>query len=174
MRLDHIAYRVKDRDKTAQFFMDAFGYKRQTDFEIALEDGSAALCVALKPPEKWREEIPFQLGVFHLAPEIFVSSGPPGSLIDKWVENCGHGIGGIHHLAYQVDDVAAAMKEWKEKGWFFTTEQPLQCEDLTQVFSMPHPLTGVIFEFIERRGQHGFCKDNVAKLMGSTSDLKPK
>lgn len=52
MRLDHIAYRVKDRNKTAQFFIDAFGYKIQTEFEINFDDGTTAKCIALEPPEK--------------------------------------------------------------------------------------------------------------------------
>lgn len=184
MRLDHIAYRVKDRDKTAKFLTDAFGYKVQTEFDIKLEDGSTAKCIALEPPEKELPalnfqcisyvpvgpRVPHQQVMYHMAPEIFVSSGPPGSLIDNWVEQWGRGIGGIHHLAYQVDDVEAKMKEWIENGWAFTTNEALKCEDLTQVFSLPHPLTGMIYEFIERKGQQGFCKDNVARLMQSTAN----
>ena len=34
MRLDHIAYRVKDRHKTATFIKEAFGYKIGTEFQI--------------------------------------------------------------------------------------------------------------------------------------------
>lgn len=184
MRLDHIAYRVRDRDKTAAFFRDAFGYRTQTEFEITLEDGSKAICVALEPPEKQSHALfieqfqPVDMLTwdpveYHMAPEIFVSSGPAGSLIDKWVNEWAHGIGGIHHLAYQVDDVEAKMAEWKAKGWGFTTEEALKCKDLTQVFSLCHPMTGVIYEFISRKGQHGFCAENVAKLMGSTKNIKP-
>ena len=44
MRLDHIAYRVKDRFKTAQFFIKAFGYRIADDlpegFDIQFEDGT--------------------------------------------------------------------------------------------------------------------------------------
>ena len=38
MRLDHIAYRVKDRYKTARFFKDAFGYTIGTEFQIEFEE----------------------------------------------------------------------------------------------------------------------------------------
>lgn len=191
MRLDHIAYRVKDRLTAVSFFCEAFGHKVQTEFDITLEDGSTAKCTALEPPEKLSQGVPFTQEVevmrivevnnvpidkpisatYHLAPEIFVSSGPPGSVIDRWVNDWGRGIGGVHHMAYQVEDVRATMKKWIEMGWLFTTNDALDCEDLTQVFSKPHPLTGIIYEFIERRGQHGFCRDNVAKLMSSTADL---
>jgi catechol 2,3-dioxygenase-like lactoylglutathione lyase family enzyme len=179
MRLDHIAYRVKDRESAVRFFQEAFGYTIQAEFDIQLEDGSTARCMALEPPEKSRvreqtgEAEPAFLGPmgYHLAPEIFVSSGPPGSLIDRWVDAWGRGVGAVHHMAYQVDSVEQTMRDWKAKGWLFTTEEPLGCDDLTQVFTQPNPLTGVIYEFIERKGQHGFCKDNVAKLMQSTAHL---
>jgi 4-hydroxyphenylpyruvate dioxygenase-like putative hemolysin len=183
IRLDHVAYRVADRDATANFFIDAFGYRKQVEFEISLEDGSKAMCVALEPPEKmdagflgWSILPPEKRGAqadYHIPPEIFVSSGPPGSLIDKWVQSRGGGIGGIHHLAYQVSDVKAKMAEWVSKGWMFTTRDPMTCPDLTQVFSKPHMYTNVIYEFIQRDGHHGFCKENVGRLMSSTKDIKP-
>ena len=179
MRLDHIAYRVKNRQKAVAFFSEAFGYQVQTEFEITLEDGSKALCTAMEPSEKHVSPVeapPFEMmgnnGLpYHMAPEIFVSDGPPGSLIDRWVEQWGRGVGGVHHMAYQVEDVEATRKAWTEKGWLFTTEHVLSCEDLVQIFTQPNPITGVIYEFIERKGAHGFCKDNVAALMQSTAHL---
>jgi catechol 2,3-dioxygenase-like lactoylglutathione lyase family enzyme len=193
MRLDHIAYRTLDRDASVNFFKDAFGYKEQAEFDINLEDGSVAKCMALEPPEKLFAGMPFSLGhmmpchfmsngvsvEYHMAPEVFVSSGPPGSLIYNWVMQLGpvrggngERVGGIHHLAYQVPSVKETMALWLKKGWAeFTTEAPLECEDLTQVFTKPCKHTGVIYEFIERKGQHGFCRDNVGRLMQSTASL---
>ena len=40
MRLDHIAYRVKDRYKTAQFFKDTLGSTIGTEFQIQFDDDS--------------------------------------------------------------------------------------------------------------------------------------
>lgn len=179
MRLDHVAYRVKDRWKTANFFIQAFGYKLQTEFDINFPDGSTTKCIALDPPEKIFAETPWtcqecKWGVdqtYHLAPEIFVSDGSPDSIVGKWVAHR-DGIGGIHHLAYQVRSVEETVREWKEKGYAeFATDNVLKCPDLTQIFTKPSELTGVIFEFIER-GKHGFCKDNVMNLMNSTADFK--
>ena len=186
MRLDHIAYRVANRKKTAQFFIDAFGYRVQTEFDLKFDDGSTTDCIALEPPEKITTEMfgwvltphhfpgealqDFHKQEFHIPPEIFVSDGPPDSIVGRWVAARG-GIGGIHHLAYQVDSVEDKMREWKEKGYAeFTTEEPLKCPDLTQVFTKPSELTGVIYEFINR-GKHGFCADNVKDLMVSTKGL---
>ncbi len=180
-RLDHIAYRVADRHKTARFFMDAFGYKYQTEFEIQFEDESRAQCIALEPPEKLVEDAPWTTVVspdgqqthqaYHMPPEIFISDGDPGSIVGQWVAARG-GVGGIHHLAYQVDSVAETMQQWREKGYAeFTSQQPLTCPDLVQVFTRPSELTGVIYEFIER-GKHGFCQENVKSLMESTKDCR--
>lgn len=189
MRIDHIAYRTKDRKKTAQFFIDSLGYKIQQEFTINFDDGTIAQCIALEPPEKQNKDqfdVPWKthsvvyketdnamrelLQEYHLPPEIFVSDGQPGSIVGDWVEARG-GIGGIHHIAYQVDSVAETMKEWKSKGYAeFSSDEPLKCPGLTQVFTKPSALTGVIYEFIER-GEFGFCASNVKQLMESTKGL---
>ena len=52
MRLDHIAYRVRNRYKTSEFLKEAFGYSIGTEFQIEFDDGSKADCLALEPPEK--------------------------------------------------------------------------------------------------------------------------
>lgn len=189
MRIDHIAYRTKDRNKTAKFFIDALGYKIQEEFTIDFNDGTHAKCIALEPPEKQRGDVGVPwvnsqvhyweeghsirelLQVYHMPMEIFVSDGEKGSIVGDWVEKR-NGIGGIHHIAYQVESVEATMKEWKEKGYAeFSTDEPMKCEGLTQVFTKPSELTGVIYEFIER-GVHGFCVKNVRNLMLATSENK--
>ena len=160
--------------------MDAFGYKFQAEFEIFFNDEKTdkAMCIALEPPEKEHADMPFIVtpfthsvpGVYYLAPELFVSEGTPGSIVDNWVKGRG-GIGGLHHLAYQCDSVSGKMAEWTEKGYGeFTTKEVLHCPGLKQVFTKAHHLTGIIFEFIERDG-YGFCKDNVKQLMQSTAEL---
>lgn len=189
MRLDHIAYRVKDRYKAFDFFSAVFGYDLGTSFDIKFDDGSHADCLALTPPEvrhddtnnwTYRTLMGTHLAgpgdaiyslhcEFHAPPEIFVSDGGVGSIVGDWVEERG-GIGGIHHIAYQVKDVREVMQEWKDKGYAeFYTEEPISCKNpnLTQVFSKPSELTGVIYELISREGD-GFCKDSVRQLMEST------
>lgn len=187
MRLDHIAYRVKDRYRTANFFEEALGYKTGTEFQIEFGDGSKADCLALIPPEdrnvdtsEWdvlladkpevtedQQDINFHS--YHAPPEIFVSDGTAGSIVGGWVEERG-GVGGIHHIAYQVNDVKGVMDQWKQEGYAeFYSEEPISCEDpnLTQVFTKPSELTGVVYELISREGD-GFCKDSVKSLMEST------
>jgi 4-hydroxyphenylpyruvate dioxygenase-like putative hemolysin len=134
-----------------------------------------AMCSALEPPEKLRAPVPWTTVLpgahaqeYHMPPEIFVAEGTPDSIVGQWVQQHGPG---IHHIAIQVESVEKTMREWQAKGWAeFTSEDPLHCEGLTQVFTKPSALTGVIFEFIER-GQHGFCADNVRDLMVSTKGV---
>ena len=79
----------------------------------------------------------------------------------------------IHHIAYSVESVSDTMKEWRDKGYAeFTTDEPMKCPGLTQCFTKPSSLTGIIYEFIERDvNAKGFCKDNVKDLMNSTKDM---
>ncbi len=128
MRLDHIAYRVKNKEKTAKFFIDFMGYKKpenlQEGFDIQFEDGTWAKCLVLEPSEKISTLMPWRVfdltalesREHHLAPEIFISDGSPGSIVEKWVD-AKNGIGGIHHIAYQVDSVEKLMQEWKDRGF---------------------------------------------------------
>ena len=182
MRLDHIAYRVENRHKTAAFFTEAFGYTLGTEFQIEFDDGSKADCMALLPPEVRHPDTSlwtyFSLQAapyapvkseYHAPPEIFVSDGSEGSIVGDWVAERGD-VGGVHHIAYQVDDVEAVMNEWEKKGYAeFYSEEPIACHapDLVQVITKPSKLTGVMYEFINRKGA-GFCKDSVKKLMEST------
>jgi catechol 2,3-dioxygenase-like lactoylglutathione lyase family enzyme len=184
MRIDHIAYRVADRKKTAKFFIEAMGYRIQQEFEIDFGDDQKAKCLALEPPEKKTEGSPvpwiheagdnsdcsYRVQSYHMPPELFVSDGTPGSIVGDWVAARG-GIGGIHHIAYQVESVEKVMEEWKTKGYAeFTSDKPMECPGLKQCFTKPSALTGVIYEFIER-GEHGFCTQNVKSLMLSTKDM---
>lgn len=194
MRLDHVAYRVEDRWAAARFFMSAFGYRVQKqpngddEFEIDFGEGQKAKCIALEPPERTpgltSEQLPWvadeciyvddarapggvrsQLQRYHMSPEIFVSDGTCGSIVADWVRDHGPG---VHHLAYQVDSVKDIMKDWRDRGLAeFTSEEPFVCEGLTQAFTVPHPVTGMVYEFIERE-DYGFCQGNVKKLMEST------
>lgn len=104
---------------------------------------------------------------YHQAPEIFISDGDENSIVGKWVEKYGNK---IHHIAYQVANVEEIVSLWKEKGYAeFSTDSPIKCPGLTQIFTKPSELTGVIYEFI-KRDKEGFCKDSVRKLMESSKE----
>ena len=158
MKLDHIAYRVADRDKTVHFLESLTGYSVGTEFQINFDDGSSADCKALLPSDE-------------SSPEVFVSEGTPNSIVDEWVRERGE-TGGIHHIAYATDDIDKAVKEWREKDIEFVTDDIIECPDdnLRQIFTKPQDLLGgIIIELIER-GDKGFCQNSVKNLMESTKN----
>jgi len=157
MKLDHIAYRVARRDEAARLMTQQFGYLIVDEFLLNFDDGTGTKCYALQKNGE---------------PDIFISQGEPGSVVSKWVEDRG-GAGGIHHIAYFVDDVAAKMNEWKRRRVAtFTTDEPIVAPGLIQAFTEPHPLTGTIYELINRdEGTFGFNAESVKRLMESTKGL---
>lgn len=180
--------RVVDRFKAAEFFTKApFNYKIQAEFEIP---ELCTKCLALTPPEKRGNEvfaenalkftIPFlymdchpPLTNYHLAPEIFISSSDdPNSPVGEWVASRA-GIGGLHHIAYNVDNVEEMMKKLKlEQGWEFTTDKPLVDDILVQCFTKPiNSIGGITIELISRPSSRGFSTRNVRDLMTSTKGI---
>jgi methylmalonyl-CoA/ethylmalonyl-CoA epimerase len=153
MIVDHIAYRVKNRIAAVARHIQ-LGYKEVTVFVIDFEDGTQATCSVMEPLN---------------GPEVFISQGTPGSIVDRWVDARG-GVGAVHHVAYGVTNVQETMDELQAQGIQFLSEEPLTCPGLVQVFTKPDPATGLIYEYIERHSAHGFCKENVKDLMESTDD----
>jgi 4-hydroxyphenylpyruvate dioxygenase-like putative hemolysin len=154
--LDHIAYRVIDRDAAVRD-LEILGYTTVQPFKIPLKDGSVADSFALAHPTDV---------------DVFVSSGPPGSLIAEWVKDHG-GRGGVHHLGYATENVAKEMQRWVEKGFKFQTPEPLVCscpQPITQIFTTENPTTGIIYELIDRNGHPGFCLENVKRLMDNSTN----
>jgi len=181
MRMDHIAYRVKDRNKSAKFFIDAFGYKIQEEFQIDFEDSTKANCFVMTLFENLPSEENLEMPArsyclikgkeLHSPPDIFISDGEPGSIVQDWVEKNG-GSGGIHHIAYEVENVEKTMNLWLRNKWSeFTTLRPIESDGLIQCFTKPHPATGIIYEFIQRL-RPGFSIGNVKDLMKSTEGMK--
>jgi hypothetical protein len=169
-----MAFRASDRKATADLIQKLLGYKVATTFDIVFDDGSKTESIALVPPEKMDNVPSIEAGGRrHLAPEIFVSDGEPDSIVGKWVNKRG-GKGGIHHIAYQVFNIDRIVKEWRDKGVEFLSEEVIDCpdDDLRQIFTKPLDcLGGMIIELIER-GDKGFCQNSVKSLMESTEDAK--
>ena len=160
MILDHIAYRVKNRDKTADFLHKALKYNTETQFEIIFDNASTAECLVLTPPTDAN-------------PELFVSDGTEDSIVGEWVKNHRNGQGGIHHLAYKVDNIEEHVKEWQQNGVEFLTSKVIDCPEdkMKQIFTKPlDVLGGIIIELIEREDK-GFCQNSVKDLMNSTKGL---
>jgi lactoylglutathione lyase/methylmalonyl-CoA/ethylmalonyl-CoA epimerase len=61
-----------------------------------------------------------------------------------------NGKGGIHHICFEVEDTAAATREYTEKGYEMLEKIPVvgACNDKVN-FMRPRCSQGVLFEFLE-------------------------
>ena len=74
----------------------------------------------------------------------------PESTIAKFIEKNG-GRGGIHHVAFNVENVAEALKEAQEAGLQFIDLQPRKgAENLMIAFLHPKSTCGVLTELCEQ------------------------
>jgi len=61
------------------------------------------------------------------------------------------GFGGLHHIAVEVSDLAAASAALKERGIRLLEDTPVEAGELRINFVPPQYTRGVIVEFVERR-----------------------
>lgn len=154
--IDHIAFRVSDLEKAVKFYTETMAFEVTDRFFIDFDDGTKARCAALKARDGQ--------GI-----SIFISEGVgEGGVVKEWVKQHGNA---LHHIAYAVDDIKNEVAEMKANGVQFTTEDVLDSEELTQIFTKPSPETGIIHEIIQRKGNKSFSVNNVKRLMASTRDL---
>jgi len=98
-RIDHLGIAVPEAefDKTKAFYADVLGLPFHGEEEVPDQKVVTAF---------------FQIGEVHL--ELLKPTSPE-SPIAKFIEKNG-GRGGIHHVAYAVDDVPAKLEELAAKG----------------------------------------------------------
>lgn len=131
-RLAHIGVAVKDVDEVAKIY---------TEF-LPLELASTSDVGELKTGF---------LPVGETSIELVMSTTPEG-VMSKHIEKRGEG---IHHLAFEVDDVEAACAELKAKGVPLTSEAPRPGAHGSKViFLHPKATRGVLIELVEYAKGH--------------------
>jgi len=88
---------------------------------------------------------------------IFVKYGPDSSPVeliipddDSVLKSYNDGNGGIHHICYEVDDVAAVTAEFEAKGMKMLEKEPVEgTEDIIINFLRPKYSDGILVEFVE-------------------------
>jgi methylmalonyl-CoA/ethylmalonyl-CoA epimerase len=89
----------------------------------------------------------FQKGETKL--ELLESTLPDG-VIAKFIEKKGEG---LHHIAFEVDDIEAEMKRLQAEGFVLLNQQPKQGADNKLVcFLHPKGTNGVLVELCQDRG----------------------
>jgi len=69
------------------------------------------------------------------------------SAIARFIEKRGEG---IHHIAFEVDDIYAAIQDLKEKGFMFISEEPKKGADNKLIcFVHPKSANGMLVELCQ-------------------------
>lgn len=128
-RLEHVGIAVKDLASANEIYTSLFGKPEYKVEEVASEQVKTAF---------------FQMGESKI--ELLESSGTE-SAIGKFIEKRGEG---LHHLAFEVDDIIAEMERLSAQGFRVLNEQPKRGADNKLVcFLHPKSANGVLVELCQ-------------------------
>lgn len=131
-KIEHIGIAVKNLAAANQLFKDLFGEEHYKVETVESEGVSTSF---------------FQVGPNKI--ELLEGTNP-NSPISKFIEKKGEG---IHHIAFDVEDIEAEIERLKAKGFTVLNEQPKAGADNKRVaFLHPKSSNGVLVELCEERG----------------------
>lgn len=134
MKINHLGIAAKSIEEALKFWQDSLGLE-QTHTEIVEEQ---KVRVAMLPIGETRIEL--------LEP---TSADSP---ISKFLEKRG---GGIHHIAVEVEDIEAALRQMKEQGARLIDETPrIGADNCLIAFVHPAASGGVLLELVQPMEKH--------------------
>ncbi|MEO6814854.1 MAG: methylmalonyl-CoA epimerase [Ginsengibacter sp.] len=78
-----------------------------------------------------------------------VEAYAPGSVINKFIDKKGEG---LHHIAFEVEDIEAEIIRLKKEGFSFINDKPKKGADNKMVcFLHPKETNGVLIELVMER-----------------------
>ena len=129
MKIDHLGIATKGINEALKFWADSLGLENVHTETVA----DQKVNVAMLPLGESRIEL--------LEP---TSDDSP---ISKFLEKRG---GGIHHIAVQVDDIEASLKQLKDNGARLIDESPrVGAEGCLVAFVHPSSAGGVLLELVQ-------------------------
>ena len=129
MKLEHIGLAVKDLESANALFAALFGQQPYKQEEVEREGVITSF---------------FRTGESKI--ELLVATRPD-SPIAKFIEKRGEG---IHHLAFEVEDIEAEMQRLQGLGFQLLAEQPKPGADNKRiVFLHPKSTQGVLIELCQ-------------------------
>ena len=130
-KIEHIGIAVKNLEESNGLFTKLFGqppYK-----EERVESEGVATSFFMNGPNKI---------------ELLEATGPD-SAIAKFIEKRGEG---IHHIAFEVDDIRAEMDRLKSEGFVLLSDSPKEGADNKLIcFLHPKGTNGVLIELCQER-----------------------
>ena len=127
--VDHIGIAVKDASNANKLFASLLGKKHFKIEEVATEGVTTSF---------------FQVGETKV--ELLEATNDE-SPIAKYIEKRGEG---IHHIAFEVEDIYQSMQELKAKGFTLLSDQPKNGADNKLIcFVHPKTVNGVLVELCQ-------------------------
>jgi methylmalonyl-CoA/ethylmalonyl-CoA epimerase len=128
-RIYHLGYAVEDIDAASQFYRENFG-AMPGDPEVVEEQGIVATM--------------FKVGESSIE---LVQPTRPDSPVGKFLAKRGEG---IHHVAFEVDDLREALSELRRNGVNLIDEEPRKgAGGMKIAFVHPEGAFGVLTELVE-------------------------
>ncbi len=129
LRLEHLGIAVKDLEAINDLYGSLFATGPYKQEEVVSEHVKTSF---------------FQLGE---AKVEFLEATHPESSIAKYIEKRGEG---LHHVAFEVDDIRAEMERLKFQGFQLLNEEPKMGADNKLVcFLHPKSANGVLVELCQ-------------------------
>lgn len=131
-KIEHLGIAVKDLEASNALFAKLFGSPHYKMEEVASEGVKTSF---------------FKAGPNKI--ELLEATNPD-SPIAKFIEKKGEG---IHHIAFDVDDIRAEIARLKDEGFTVLNEEPKMGADNKWVaFLHPKTTNGVLIELCQDRG----------------------
>ncbi|MGD1894553.1 MAG: methylmalonyl-CoA epimerase [Cyclobacteriaceae bacterium] len=134
MRLEHIGIAIADPKKSTELFdrlLGKSGYKQET-----VES----------------EKVTTHFYDMETAKIELLVASSEGSVIEKYIQKRGEG---IHHLAFEVDDLPTEINRLKNEGFQFINEKPKPGADNKMIcFLHPKSTNGVLVELCQTIGKN--------------------
>ena len=128
-KIYHLGYAVEDIEAASRFYMENFGVE-PTEPEVVEEQGIIATM--------------FRVGESMV--ELVQPTGPD-TPVGRFLARRGEG---FHHVAYQVDNLEAALRELRKTGVEIIDEKPrIGARGTRMAFIHPKSTFGVLTELVE-------------------------
>jgi len=129
LKIEHLGIAVNDLESANKLFTSLLGttpYKTET---VQSEKVSTSF---------------FQTGESKIE---LLEATDPGSPVARFIEKYGEG---IHHVAFEVDDIRETMKDLREKGFRILSDEPMKGADNKLIcFLHPKSTNGVLVELCQ-------------------------
>ncbi len=130
-KIEHIGIAIKDAKTSVELFSKLFNVQPYKTERVESENVNTIF---------------FQVGPNKME---LLEATSPDSAIAKFIEKKGEG---IHHIAYDVEDIYAEMKRLKAEGFIFINEEPKAGADNKLIaFIHPKSSNGVLIELCQEK-----------------------